>query len=105
MKTIGYSVVDHEGRLLSKLDIKPRSGGDQELDASFERDFRRSLSVKKIKLANQIFEVLKGAFPDHQFHVVHIVRDHGQYLVDVPTKQRPPWLAGAIEGLGGKLIA
>lgn len=104
MKTIGYTIIDHEARLLSRLGIKPVASG-HELDISFERDFRLCLSAKKLKQAKQTFELLKGAFPNQQFHVVQLFRHRGQYVVDVPAEQRPAWLSKAVASLGGTFIA
>lgn len=99
-----YSIIDHDGRLLSRLGIKQTSAG-HELDASFERDFRRALSVKKLGRARDTHNMLKQAFPDQAFVVVQITRQRGQYVVDLPDGDQPGWISKAVASLGGTFIA
>ncbi|MBD9362775.1 hypothetical protein [Methylomonas fluvii] len=104
MKNIGYSIVDHDGRLLSRLDIKQTDAG-HELDVAFERDFRQVLSVKKLTSARDTHHMLNQIFPGRPFIVVQISQRRGRYVVDVPSEDRPAWIAKAIESLGGVFIA
>lgn len=99
-----YSIIDCDGRLLSHLAIKPVTGG-HELDVSFERDFRRSLSVKKLQQARDMHSSLSQVFPNNQFIVVQITRQRGQYVVDLPDGDQPGWISKAVASLGGTLIA
>ncbi|ANE55919.1 hypothetical protein [Methylomonas sp. DH-1] len=99
-----YSIIDPDGRLLSRLDIKP-TGDGHELDVSFDSNFRRALTVKKLGQARNTHDMLRQAFPERAFVVVQISQRRGQYVVDVPGEDPPAWMAKAIESLGGVLTA
>ncbi|ATG89299.1 hypothetical protein [Methylomonas koyamae] len=99
-----YSIIDPDGRLLSRLDIKP-TGDGHELDVSFERNLRRALTVKKLGQARNTHDMLRQAFPERAFVVVQITKQRGRYIVDIPDGDRPAWIANAVESLGGTLIA
>lgn len=105
MKLIGYTVINSDGGLLSRIEIKPAVDG-HELDVSFGRDYRRCISVKKLKQVSQTIELLRGAFPDQQFEVVQLSRAHGQYLVDLPPNSNPPaWVCLAVASLCDAIAA
>lgn len=99
-----FSIIDYDGRLLSRLAINPVADGN-ELDVVFERDFALALSAPNAKLARDIHTVLCGAFPDNQFAIVRITRKRNKYLIDLPGADRPAWIFKAVESLGGTLIA
>jgi hypothetical protein len=104
MKTFGYSIIHHDGRLLSRLDIKTVAAG-REIDVEFERDFCRSLSTKKLKQMREIHYLLSEAFPGNSFAIVQITWRRGRFVVNLPDGDRPSWISKAVESLGGKLIA
>lgn len=99
-----YSIIDPDGRLLSRLDVRNGTEG-HEIDASFERDFTRSLSVNKLRQARETHQMLCQVFPQNSFIVVQITKQRGRYIVDIPDGDRPAWIANAVESLGGTLIA
>lgn len=100
-----FSIIDHDGRLLSRLEVKAGADG-HEIDVSFERDFTRLLSVNKLRQARETHRMLCQVFPQNRFVVVQISkRRDGGYVVDLPDGERPIWISQAVESLGGTLVA
>lgn len=104
MKSLGFAVTTAEGHFLSRYAIKKEPEG-YFLDTEFDKDVLNSLSVKRLKDANETKKILITYHPNMKFWVIGIFKEKGRIFFKSATDETPPWFKTQHDRFGGLFSA